>query len=99
MSHWNRVMASDCTSSAHVSRYESLRDQVLEDRITESRQGLTILLRQGMSAWIHTWSEVTPPVALREPGAVLSALPDGTSGEVVHLLAAMALEHMTQVRI
>ncbi len=99
MSQWDPVMASDCGPSIHVRRYESLRDQVLEGLFTESRQGLAVLLRQGMSVWIHTWSEMALPVAPQEPDPVPRVLPDSVSAEVVSVLAAMALVHMTQVRV
>ncbi|MDP6767502.1 MAG: hypothetical protein QF414_02260 [Arenicellales bacterium] len=99
MSQWDRVAASDCGSSTHATRYESLRDQVLAGLFTESRQGLAVLLRQGLSAWIHTWSEMASLVVPRQPDPAPRPLPDGVSAEVIRVLAAMALGHMTQVHV
>lgn len=84
----------------HASRYETLRSYVLDRHAPPSRDGLVILLRQGMAAWINAWSKI--PELMPQPAKVepqnSPPIPDDTSIEVVHILAAMALSHFQEVR-
>ena len=74
-------------------RYEELRGQVLEGAPSGCRMGLALMLREGMAGWIEGWAAAEAPETVsRRPGSAspASPLPDGR-GEVVHVLAAMAL--------
>ena len=91
-------MARQQNAPAHVVRYEELRRHAVERQILAGRFGLAVLLRQGLAAWVEQWSKVpaplpTPSVEISRP----SPLPDGTSADVIHVLAAMALGHMQEV--
>jgi hypothetical protein len=73
-------------------RYEELRGQVLEGVPSGCRMGLALMLRKGMAGWIEGWAVAEAPEAVScRPGSASPApLQDGR-GEVVHILAAMAL--------
>lgn len=69
--------------------YEALRDEALEGRARGL--GLALFLREGMAAWIHAGARAIPaPVPSRPPRSE-SGLPDGVHGDVVTVLAGMAL--------
>jgi len=77
-------------TQAWTDDYETLREEVLAGR--GRGHGLALLLREGMAAWIRAWSRAAgpAPVASRPPRAEPS-LPAGVRGEVVSVLAGMAL--------
>lgn len=84
----------------HATRYEMLRVYALECHAPPSRDGLVILLRHGMVAWMDAWSELpahSPQPAPAEPPKT-HTIPNDTSVEVVHVLATMTLSHFQEVR-
>jgi hypothetical protein len=95
--------ASESRKSAadHATRYEMLRAYALEHHAPPSRDGLVILLRHGMVAWMDAWS--TLPAPLPQPAQAerskTHTIPDATSVEVVHVLATMTLSHFQEVRV
>jgi len=84
----------DAAVSAEVAvRYEDLRRHILDGGGSRPRLGLAVLVREGVAAWITTCATVSRAVApAPDPsdGAVLR-LADGVHGDLVHVLAAMAL--------
>lgn len=82
----------------HAVRYEALRAYVVQRHAPASRDGLVVLLRQGVAAWMSAWASLpaAPPVAHTERWT-LSPLPDATSAEIVRVLAAMTLGHIREV--
>jgi hypothetical protein len=83
----------------HAERYEVLRTYAVERHASASRDGLVVLLRQGVAAWMEAWSRLpapwTPPAqtARQRP----SPLSDEASPEVARILAAMTLSHIQEV--
>jgi hypothetical protein len=85
----------------HATRYEMLRAYALERHAPPSRDGLVILLRHGLVAWMDAWSRLPAPLpqpAQAEPSKT-HTIPDDKSVEVVHILATMTLSHFQEVRI
>jgi len=80
----------------HAERYEALRAHVVERRATASREGLVVLLRQGVAAWMEAWSRLPAPPApaVQTERQRPLPLPDEASAEVVRVLAAMTLSHI-----
>lgn len=83
----------------HAERYEALRAHVAQRRAAASREGLAVLLRQGVAAWMEAWSRLpAPPVpAVQTECQRLLPLPDDASAEVVRVLATMTLSHIQEV--
>ena len=80
-------------------RYEELREQVLagESLIVTERWGLTLLIRQGVAAWMRAWHN---PLC-RPAAATLSAeappmmnVRESWQQEATRLLVNMALSHL-----
>ena len=94
-----RSITTETSASMHAARYEALRRQALEShRTLSARDGLAVLLRQGVAAWMEAWSRLPAPAVQAAPvERERPPLPDGTSAEVVRLLAAMALCHLQEV--
>ena len=91
--------ASGQSAPDHAARYETLRSYAVERHAPASREGLVVLLRQGVAAWMDAWS--TLPVPTRPTRAEReqpSPLPNGASAEVVRVLASMTLGHIQEVR-
>ena len=83
-----------CTD-ALVSRYEELRGQALgrASRIPHG-QGLALLMRSGMSAWMQAWAQCTvvaPAAAPRQPLDDEAIVPLQMHKEVAMILAGMVL--------
>ena len=97
----SRAGESRKRAADHATRYEMLRAYALERHAPPSRDGLVILLRHGMVAWMDAWSRLPAPLpqpAQAEPHKALT-IPDDTSVEVVHVLATMTLSHFQEVRV
>jgi hypothetical protein len=94
-------LTTQTPASEHTLRYEALRRHALEPHHTSSaRDGLAVLLRQGVAAWIAAWSRLpAPAVRAAQIAHEQTPLPDGTSLEMVHVLAAMALCHFQEVHV
>lgn len=91
--------ASGQTALDHATRYEALRAYAVGRYAPSSRDGLVVLLRQGVAAWMDAWSRLPapPPRPAHAERQRASSLPDGASAEVVRILAAMALGHLREV--
>ena len=86
-------------TSEPAARYEELRRHALHPHHAQvARDGLAVLLRQGVAAWVEAWSRL-PASAARaaQDERERPPLPDGACAEVVHVLAAMALGHIAEV--
>jgi hypothetical protein len=81
---------------AVVQRYESLRAGVLARRMGADRQGLSLLISEGMATWSSAWAccVLSAPV----PNAAVSTVPCGTpeASALVRLLASMALSTLQE---
>lgn len=90
--------------SDYAERYEVLRTHAVAQHASTSRDGLVVLLRQGVAAWMAAWSRLPAPWRPAAPPAQTacqpsspSLLPDAASPEVVRILAAMTLSHLREV--
>jgi hypothetical protein len=73
---------------------------VIAGGASSSRLGLTLLLREGITAWIAGWSRcpgIVPPVGA-ERGLREEVLPDERCADVVRLLAHMVLSGLEEKR-
>ena len=79
-----------------VDRYEVLRTSALTRQMSASRDGLAVLLRSGLPAWIKAWSTWATPEPERVPPPVQrpSCWVDEVNEQLVQILAAMALSHL-----
>jgi hypothetical protein len=87
--------------SEHTARYEVLRRYVIEPHhALAARDGLVVLLRQGVAAWMDAWSKV-PTSAVRAVRAAQGECErpplSAASAEVVHVLVSMALGQIEEV--
>lgn len=83
-----------------MARYEQLRCSVLELRFSDDhRGGLALLMREGLAAWIEAWSLCLMPAtpAVASPPQEEPLLPQGLHGEMVHVLANIALNRLQRV--
>lgn len=82
----------------HAIRYEALRAYAVDRRALASRDGLVVLLRQGLAAWMEEWSGLPAPLPrpAQDEQRRPAPLPDEASAEVVHVLAAMTLVHIEE---
>jgi hypothetical protein len=71
-------------------RYEQLREQVLtgDNSIATDRRGLTVLIAEGMAAWMRAWHEplccsrsARSRSVVNEPGRVLAAGSNPAAGQ------------------
>ena len=81
-------------------RYEQLREQVLagDNFIATDRRGLTVLIREGMAAWMRAWHEpLSCSVAAAAPKAeaLSMSLGDSWQQEATRLLVNMTLSHLS----
>ncbi len=99
MNRQPRATVSEQSASEHAARYEALRRHATQREGGVAGYGLAVLLRQGVAAWMELASQVPVPArrSAREDKGRPYALPGGSSVEVVHVLAAMTLEHIPQV--
>ncbi len=80
----------------HVNRYEALRTYATTRYAPPSRNGLVILLRCGLAAWMAAWSKL-PVIRAQPPRVEPLPIPDDTQVDIVHILATMALSHCKEV--
>jgi hypothetical protein len=81
-------------------RYEQLREQVLagDNSIATDRRGLTVLITQGMAAWMRAWHEplsCSVAVAAPEAEALSMRLGESWQQEATRLLVNMTLSHLS----
>ena len=92
------------TAPEYRAHYESLRRHTLtRDSRPEARDGLAVLLRKGVAAWLQAWSRVPAPTVPTVPTVPAAPadrhrpiLPDGVSAELIRVLAGMALGHLQE---
>ena len=102
MSTHSRLVISEQSASEHAARYEALRHHQVERQGAIAGYGLAVLLRQGVAAWMAVASKVPAPArcsAAKNDQGRPPALPGGSNAEVVHVLAAMTIEHIQQVHL
>jgi hypothetical protein len=80
----------------HAARYETLRAWAAHRNPSASRDGLVVLLRQGVAAWMDAWSRLPAPPAQDERQQP-SPLPNDVCTEVIRVLAAMTIGHIQEV--
>ena len=81
-------------------RYEQLREQVLaaDNFIATDRRGLTVLIREGMAAWMRAWHEplsCSVAVAVPKAEALSMRLGESWQQEATRLLVNMTLSHLS----
>ena len=82
-----------CDPAVLRDGYEQLRERVLTGRADGWRLGHALLARRGMAGWIAAQPTVAAPAAAPPaPGAAVAGLA-GDCGQIVSVLAAMALAH------
>ncbi len=101
MSTHSRLVISEQSASEHAARYEALRHHQVERQGAIAGYGLAVLLRQGVAAWMAVASKVPAPArrSAQDDQRKPPALPGGSNAEVVHVLAAMTIEHIQQVHL
>lgn len=93
--------------TALVEGYEAMRDAVVGGRAEGWRHGYGVLAGRGMVAWMGAWASLAPAPAAGTPApsdpstpslcppstdpSALSSLP---AGEIVSVVAQMALAHL-----
>lgn len=87
----NETLPHAMAGQDFAAHYERLRNQAL-GRGSGARVGLTLLLRQGMAAWMQTGACVTPPPA-GPPGHARSPLPDPVRSQAAVILAGIVLNY------
>ncbi len=99
MSDQTHCDAGDRNASEHVARYEALRSRAVEHHVPAARDGLAVLLRQGVANWMDAWSHVSVPPTrtAQERRPRPWPLRDDEGVEVVRVLAAMALGHIEEM--
>lgn len=86
-------LASSCNDGL-ITRYEQLRQQVLgRSSATSWAQGLALLMRAGMKAWMEAWEHCSANAPAKPQDALGcdEIIPQGMHSEVVTILAAMVL--------
>jgi hypothetical protein len=79
---------------AVTERYEQLRAGVLAGNGEGLRFGLGVLASRGMAAWMTLWQQVPSAPPTEVPTKPATAAPSGGAGEMVRILASMALAHV-----
>jgi hypothetical protein len=82
-------------------RYEQLREQVLAgDNSATDRRGLTVLIAEGMAAWMRAWHEplfCSVAAAAPEAEALSMSLGESWQQEATRLLVNMTLSHLKAI--
>ena len=74
-----------------VDGYEQLRTRALSGDTEGWRLGLAVLQQRGLAAWLRVRQATAPTVARPTPARAGSPSAGGVDGELVGLLASMAL--------
>ena len=82
-----------------MAGYEDLRRQALDGGGCHHGLGMALLLRQGMVAWMTAWMESNSRVPENWRLTPAVAVPEDRHGEIVAILATMALNHCQEMRI
>jgi len=90
------IAASGPSAPDHAARYELLRAYAVECHVPAGRDGLVVLMRQGVAAWMDAWSSLPAPPPRPAQAERPLPLPHDASTEVVRVLAAMALGHFEE---
>lgn len=82
-------------------RYEQLRQQVLagDNLIATDCRGLTLLIRQGMAAWMRAWHDplsCSAATAALQTEAPPMSLTEAWQQEATRLLVNMAFSHFNR---
>ena len=75
-----------------------LRGYALQRQLLADRLGLAVLRLQGLAAWVVQWSK--RPIPTPTPSAEISGssvLCDDAHGDVINVLATMALSHLKEI--
>jgi len=85
-------------SQTFVDRYEELRlEAICRGSFSSSGQGMALVLRKGLVAWMEAWSRsvsATNIIPQRQIGAGGVKPAPGMQAELVQVLATMALEQV-----
>jgi hypothetical protein len=78
-----------------VSSYETLRRVALGHSGPDAGPGLgfTLLLRQGMTAWLHAWATCPRPAVPAPVRVSVSTMPPLVHHELAQVWAHMVLSH------
>jgi hypothetical protein len=92
--------AISVTTDPLTPRYEALRAGVVQaERNGVDLRGLAFLMRQGTAAWMRWAGTAEAPVtAAPRPPVSVPAWPEGIDPALVHIVAAMALAHVREMR-
>lgn len=80
-------------TAAWATRYEALRSHTLQATTAGGHEGLIVLLRQGVAAWMRarSLSIQRASTAGRAPRAKVLRFPDEMNASFVQVIASMAL--------
>jgi hypothetical protein len=78
-----------------VTSYETLRRVALGHPAPDDGPslGFTLLLRQGMTAWIRAWATCPPPIVPEPPAVQAASLPAVEHRELVQVWAHIVFLH------
>lgn len=77
--------------------YEALRAQATGELPRTTPRGMAVLVAHGCTAWVQAWAALVPMPTMDPPAAVDHDASAGLRGELVHLLAEMAVRcHRTR---
>ena len=82
------------THSAYAQGYEQIRRLALDPGTSHDRQGLAVMARRGIAAWLFVSAELPAPPAGVCAGASPEALPARVEQPVIDVLLAMVKVHM-----
>ncbi len=87
-------MTTMATTTQLTERYEVLRAAALAGHLDTDRRGLTLLRREGMSAWAAAWTSCSLAPAGRTQVDHLGPFAEPTA--IVTLLASMVLSTLQE---
>jgi hypothetical protein len=89
------VPSGEPSTATLAASYEALRRVALGRSGPDDGPslGFTVLLHQGMAAWLRAWAPCPPPPTLTPYGLPLIAIPSLVHTELAHVWAHMALSH------